>query len=225
MSEKIENFINVIGNLARVEYINRKNNDTNWVLPSICIAQGALESGWNLDAVTLFGIKGDGADFATSEYIDGEYINTVCSFEVFESVADSVKGYYQLVCDSGLYDEGINNNNFVESINSIGAIYATDPNYSSKIIDIINDFDLTSWDYIEENTEDIEDTEDTEDTEETKETTETTESYTIQEGDTLWGICERFYNDGSKCYKLAELNGIENPNLIYTGDTITLYDI
>lgn len=207
MSEKIENFINVIGNLARAEYISRKNNNDNWVLPSICIAQGALESGWNLDAVTLFGIKGDGADLATSEYIDGEYINTVCSFEVFESVADSVKGYYQLVCDSGLYDEGINNNNFVESINSIGAIYATDPNYSSKIIDIINDFDLTSWDYVEDNTED------------------NTKSYTIQEGDTLWGICERFYNDGSKCYKLAELNGIENPNLIYTGDTITLYDI
>ena len=213
MSEKTENFINVIGNLARAEYINRKNNDANWVLPSICIAQGALESGWNLDAVTIFGIKGDGADLATSEYIDGEYINTVCSFEVFESVADSVKGYYQLVCDSGLYDEGINNNNFVDSINSIGAIYATDPNYSSKIIDIINDFDLTSWDYIEDNTEDIEDSEDN------------TKSYTIQEGDTLWGICERFYNDGSKCYKLAELNGIENPNLIYTGDTITLYDI
>ena len=218
MSEKIENFINVIGNLARSEYINRKNNNDNWVLPSICIAQGALESGWNLDAVTLFGIKGDGADLATSEYIDGEYINMVCSFEVFESVADSVKGYYQLICDSGLYDEGINNNDFVESINSIGAIYATDPDYSNKIIDIINDFDLTSWDYIEDNAE-VEETEDTEDTEDTVDT------YTIQEGDTLWGICERFYNDGSKCYKLAELNGIENPNLIYAGDTITLYDI
>jgi len=218
MSEKIENFINVIGNLARSEYINRKNNNDNWVLPSICIAQGALESGWNLDAVTLFGIKGDGADLATSEYIDGEYINMVCSFEVFESVADSVKGYYQLICDSGLYDEGINNDNFVDSINSIGAIYATDPDYSNKIIDIINDFDLTSWDYIEDNAE-VEETEDTEDTEDTVDT------YTIQEGDTLWGICERFYNDGSKCYKLAELNGIENPNLIYAGDTITLYDI
>lgn len=212
MSEKTENFINVIGALARSEFINRKNNGDNWVLPSICIAQGALESGWNLDAVTLFGIKGDGADLATSEYIDGEYINTVCSFEVFESVADSVKGYYQLVCDSGLYDDGINNNNFVDSINSIGAIYATDPDYSSKIIDIINDFDLTSWDYIED-TADVEDTEDI------------AKSYTIQEGDTLWGICERFYDDGSKCYKLAELNGIENPNLIYPGDTITLYDI
>lgn len=216
MNEKIENFINIIGGLARTEYINRKNNNDNWVLPSICIAQGALESGWNLDAVTLFGIKGDGADLATSEYIDGEYINTICSFEVFESVADSVKGYYQLICDSGLYDDGINNNNFVDSINSIGPIYATDPNYSSKIIDIINDFDLTSWDYIEENTEYTEDTEDAEDT---------TKSYTIQEGDTLWVICERFYNDGSKCYKLAELNGIENPNLIYPNDTITLYDI
>ena len=33
MSEKTENFINVIGNLARSEYINRKNNNDNWVLP------------------------------------------------------------------------------------------------------------------------------------------------------------------------------------------------
>ena len=56
MSEKTINFINTIGVLARNEYLSRDR----WVLPSVCIAQAALESGWNLEASTLFGIKGEG---------------------------------------------------------------------------------------------------------------------------------------------------------------------
>lgn len=53
MSEKTTNFINTIGVLARNEFLSRDR----WVLPSVCIAQAALESGWNLNAKTLFGIR------------------------------------------------------------------------------------------------------------------------------------------------------------------------
>lgn len=56
MSEKTTNFINTIGVLVRNEFLSRDR----WVLPSVCIAQAALESGWNLNAKTLFGIKGNG---------------------------------------------------------------------------------------------------------------------------------------------------------------------
>lgn len=41
MSEKTTNFINTIGVLARNEFLSRDR----WVLPSVCIAQAALESG------------------------------------------------------------------------------------------------------------------------------------------------------------------------------------
>lgn len=49
-------------------------------------------------------------------------------------------------------------------------------------------------------------------------------AYTVERGDTLWGICRRTYGDGSLAWKLAEANGIKNANLIYPGQTVTLPD-
>ena len=49
-------------------------------------------------------------------------------------------------------------------------------------------------------------------------------SYTVVSGDSLWSICKKFYGDGSLAYKLAAANGIKNPNLIYTGQVLTLPD-
>lgn len=50
----------------------------------------------------------------------------------------------------------------------------------------------------------------------------TQDSYEIASGDTLWGICRRFYGDGSLAYKLAGYNGVKNANLIYPGDMLQL---
>lgn len=50
----------------------------------------------------------------------------------------------------------------------------------------------------------------------------TQQAYTIQSGDTLWGICRKIYGDGALAYKLASYNGIKNANLIYDGDTLKL---
>lgn len=49
-------------------------------------------------------------------------------------------------------------------------------------------------------------------------------SYTVVKGDSLWAICKKFYGDGSLAYKLATVNGIENPSLIYPGQVLTLPD-
>lgn len=49
-------------------------------------------------------------------------------------------------------------------------------------------------------------------------------SYTVEKGDTLWGICRRYYGDGNLAWKLAEANGIKNANLIYPGQTVRLPD-
>ena len=53
---------------------------------------------------------------------------------------------------------------------------------------------------------------------------ETADSYTVQSGDTLWGICKEFYGDGALAYQLATANDIKNPNLIYPGQVLTLPD-
>lgn len=53
---------------------------------------------------------------------------------------------------------------------------------------------------------------------------ETADSYTVVKGDSLWAICQQFYGDGSLAYKLATANDINNPNLIYPGQVLTLPD-
>jgi len=44
--------------------------------------------------------------------------------------------------------------------------------------------------------------------------------YTVKQGDTLWAICQKYLNDGSKYLLIAKLNGIKDPNLIRAGQVI-----
>lgn len=49
--------------------------------------------------------------------------------------------------------------------------------------------------------------------------------YTVQEGDTLWDICEKVYGDTELWPKLWEMNPfITNPHLLKPGDVITLLE-
>lgn len=51
----------------------------------------------------------------------------------------------------------------------------------------------------------------------TPEPTPPNRTYTVQPGDTLWGIAVLFYGDGTRYPEIAAANGIENPNLIFPG--------
>lgn len=53
-------------------------------------------------------------------------------------------------------------------------------------------------------------------------TAESPKTYTVKEGDSLWGICKRVYGDGSRYSDIAQLNGIDNPNVLQIGQVITL---
>ena len=46
--------------------------------------------------------------------------------------------------------------------------------------------------------------------------------YTVQKGDSLWRIAQRFYGNGAACYALAHRNGIKNPDLIYPGQVFKI---
>lgn len=48
------------------------------------------------------------------------------------------------------------------------------------------------------------------------------QTYTVVEGDCLWNICKQYLGDGNKCWDIATLNSISNPNLIYPGQVIKL---
>lgn len=147
MSEKTDNFISTIGTLARNEYLSRNK----WILPSVCIAQGALESGWNLNAKTLFGIKGKGFTASTSEYYNGNKVTIEASFRTYPNVASSVVGYYDFLANTPRYANALNNPNYKDAVDKLihttdGLAYATDPNYISKVVSIIEQYNLTAWD-------------------------------------------------------------------------------
>lgn len=154
MSEKTTNFINTIGVLARNEYLARDK----WVLPSVCIAQAALESGWNLNAKTLFGIKGKGFTATTSEYYNGHYVQIQDSFRSYPNAASAVVGYYDFITGTPRYAGVVNNSDYKSAADKLihttdGAPYATSPTYIQNVISIIEQYGLTKWDAREKNTQ------------------------------------------------------------------------
>lgn len=159
MSEKTTNFINTIGVLARNEYLARDK----WVLPSVCIAQAALESGWNLNAKTLFGIKGKGFTATTSEYYDGHYVQIQDSFRSYPNAASAVVGYYDFITGTPRYAGVVNNSDYKNAVDKLihttdGLAYATSPTYIQNVISIIEQYGLTEWDAREQKTQSQEST-------------------------------------------------------------------
>jgi nucleoid-associated protein YgaU len=47
-------------------------------------------------------------------------------------------------------------------------------------------------------------------------------TYTVVSGDTLWAISERFYGEGNQYQRIADASGIDNPDLIYPGQVLTI---
>lgn len=47
-------------------------------------------------------------------------------------------------------------------------------------------------------------------------------SYTVQKGDSLWSIAVKEYNDGYKWVNIAHANKLTHPNIIHTGNVLTI---
>lgn len=204
-------FFNQLAPIVVNEYIRRKGQKR--LFPSTVLAMAALESGYNLNATTLFGIKGDGVVLDTTEYINGEYINIKDSFKCYPSLTASVQGLYDLM-QWEHYDRATSCIDYEEECRMVQACgYATDPEYANKLISIINAYQLTMFNNIEEQ----------------KETTEEQEElYTVQSGDNLWNIVREYYNLSddtditAKVVALAQYNNIEDPSLIYAGQILKM---
>ncbi len=49
-----------------------------------------------------------------------------------------------------------------------------------------------------------------------------TERYVVEKGDSLWNIAQATYNDGNKWPEIAKANNLSHPNIIHTGNTLTI---
>jgi LysM repeat protein len=48
------------------------------------------------------------------------------------------------------------------------------------------------------------------------------QTWTVDPGDTLWGIAEKVYGDGNQYQRIATANGIDNPDLISVGQNLII---
>ena len=125
------------------------------VNPRVLVAQAALETGWGRYIITrpdgtstnnLFGIKAgqdwqhDKAFVATLEFHDGIAVKEQANFRAYDSLAQGFQDYVEFLKSNPRYSEALssvnNPNDFSTALQDAG--YATDPDYSKKINDILN---------------------------------------------------------------------------------------
>ena len=46
--------------------------------------------------------------------------------------------------------------------------------------------------------------------------------YTVSKGDSLWNIAVRIYGDGNMWTTIAQANNLKNPNMIHSGNSLTI---
>ena len=211
MSAKTENFINAVKDGALSLWGTYK------VLPSVAIAQGALESAWGTSAPNnnLFGIKGNyngnSANMATWESYGGIRYDIVDSFRAYPDWNTSIKDYGAFLNVKSRYAKALGLTDPQKQIQAIWeAGYATDPDYVSKIMSIINANDLRKYDAMVLNGE-------ISTPQATQPVPMTSNSYTVKKGDTLTKIAKLH---GVRIIDLKTWNNIENANLIQIGQVL-----
>lgn len=147
---------------------------TSDVLPSIIIAQGALESAWGrsgltLNANNLFGVKahrdwsGPVYTVKTSEFVppvkdkngkvitEGYWIYIIDDFRKYPSWLESLKDHSKFLESNSRYEVALAATNYKEQAQALSAAgYATDPDYAAKLISIIETYDLYKYDSVPE---------------------------------------------------------------------------
>jgi len=124
------------------------------VLPSLTIAQAILETGWGKSAIgnNIFGIKADSnwsgkkKLVRTHEYVNGQKIYVDAYFRDYDSIYESLEDRFKFL-QKPRYSKVVGEKDYKKACIEIQkAGYATDPNYSSKLISIIEQYNLYEYD-------------------------------------------------------------------------------
>lgn len=205
-------FIEKIGPLVQKENSKRGNP----LFSSVVIAQACLESGYGtsslmMKANAVFGIKASSSwqgkvyNANTKECFDGVSMTNVnACFRAYNSLEESISDYFDLIVNLPRYKNAIRRSSKEKCIQGIkDGGYATDPNYVSKVLSIINTHHLSNYDNPSE----------------VVNSTKNTFTYVVKSGDTLSKIAKTY---GTSVSKIASDNEIPNPNLIYPGQVLNI---
>lgn len=228
--------------------------------PSVVIAQAICESGWGqskimMKANAIFGIKATSSwkgkvyNSNTQECYDGStYTNITACFRAYNSLAESITDYFDLITKLERYRKACVSNSPLECITAIkNGGYATSPTYINTIMSIINSNNLTQYDNVENSVDNSKSIEELAkeviagkygNGEERKQklgnlynevqkrvneilrgNTQKEEIYIVKKGDCLCNIAKKF---NTTVEKIAKDNNITNVNLIYVGQKLII---
>lgn len=162
--KQVRDFIALVAPIAQEKAIGRRK----WSLPSVCIAQCCCESAYGTSpkmkrANAILGVKvgKSKAHFGkawknraystrTKECYDGKtYVSITDMFRAYDSVADAIEDYYDMLASCSRYKECINQPDPQKCITAIkNGGYATAPDYINTIMSIIKKYNLTQYDMV-----------------------------------------------------------------------------
>jgi flagellum-specific peptidoglycan hydrolase FlgJ len=125
---------------------------------AVTIAQAIDESGWGQSVLArqdknLFGIKGTGPagsdSLPTEEYENGQWVATTAQFRVYHNFAESISDHGELLATSGYYTQAMAERNDPNSFaESLTGVYATNPEYGTDLIQLMQQYDLYRYDVL-----------------------------------------------------------------------------
>lgn len=219
----------------------------NDLYASVMIAQAVVESGWGSSALSqapyynLFGIKGSYQGqtvyMDTLEFLNNQWVNKKEPFRQYPSFAESFNDNAYVLRNTsfgnGYYYAGTwksNTRSYTDATACLTGRYATDPGYASKLNNIITTYGLTQYDTPASgnagggattggnNTGSTGSTSGSSNSGNTNSGSATSTTYTVQSGDSVWGISNKF---GITMDQLIQWNNIKN-NFIYPGQKLTI---
>src|SRR5690625_4743728 len=220
-------FINIVGEHARK--IAKDNN----LYASVMVAQAALESGFGSSTLSsapnynLFGIKGSyngqSVTMRTWEHVNGKDIYINANFKKYPSYFESLLDNAYLLRNGTNWDPSFYAGTWLENAKNYQAAtawlegrYATDPNYSTKLNNLIATYNLTRFDseFVEGVVPPVEDEKDVNPSTGDKDSDSAT--YVVKSGDTLYRIAQRHNMSVSQ---LKQLNNLKS-DLIVVGQRL-----
>lgn len=200
------------------------------VLPSITVAQAILESGWGQSSLStsahnLFGIKGSynghSVVMRTREVYGGRSVYVNANFRAYANNSESVTDHGRFLNVNSRYRNLLGDTNYVSVANKLRQDgYATDPSYANSLINLVRTYNLTQLDSVAFSGKVVTNKNNNGDNssyDSGSSSVSNTGYYTVQSGDTLSGIANRF---STTVNHLASLNDISNPNRIYVGQRL-----